>query len=646
MEKPLIKFFLLIFLIVTVLQNIKSQDISTGLVAHYEFENTTGDVIDAAGSHNGTNNGATRGIVGKIGNAFSFDGSDYITINNHSDISNYSEFTLSAWIYPTAPGSIQNILVKVNSGRDFVMQMSSSLKLNAHFYDGGYKHCYSTTSIQANQWIHTLCTWKNNEWKIYYNGILESSCSFTGYDPPWISSNMYIGALSSGSEKFVGLIDEVRIYNRALSSNDVSTLYNYTGSGSSPALSVNNISVNEDIGSATFTISLNQSTPQTISGNYSTSDETASEGSDYISTNGIFTIPANQMSTIIDVPIIDDSAIENIETFNLNLSNPVNATIVNGAGTCTVTDNDDTGTLECSSTITSFPYNEGFENSSNTWGNTTGDDTDWTRHTGATTSYYTGPSSAYEGNYYSYIESSSPNYPTKTAIILGPCFDLSGQSTAEFSFYYHMYGAAMGTLKLEASTNGITWNTLWIISGDQGDSWNQQTVNLSSYAGNTITLRFYGTTGSSYTSDIVVDNLSLTTTPAGGNSFWAQNGTNIYPTNSGNVGIGTLSPDEKLTVNGTIHSEEVIIDLSIPAPDYVFEPEYKLLSIAELEDFIEKNSHLPEFPPASEMETAGMTLSEMNLNLLKRIEELTLYILQQEKRIQEIEKQQNFENNK
>jgi len=142
---------------------------------------------------------------------------------------------------------------------------------------------------------------------------------------------------------------------------------------------------------------------------------------------------------------------------------------------------------------------------------------------------------------------------------------------------------------------------------------------------------------------MAVDNLSLSTA-SGGSSFWAQNGTDIYSTNAGNVGIGTTSPDQKLTVNGTIHAEEVIVDLSVPAPDYVFEKEYKLPPISELEYFIEKNSHLPEFPPAKEMETEGIILSQMNLNLLKRIEELTLYIIAQEKRILEIEKQYKIEN--
>jgi hypothetical protein len=103
---------------------------------------------------------------------------------------------------------------------------------------------------------------------------------------------------------------------------------------------------------------------------------------------------------------------------------------------------------------------------------------------------------------------------------------------------------------------------------------------------------------------------------------------------SGKIGIGTTTPDEKLTVNGIIHSSEIKVDLSVPAPDYVFEPKYKLTSLDELKRYIDENHHLPEIPPAQQMEKEGIKLSEMNMKLLKKIEELTLYLLQQQKQLQ------------
>lgn len=108
---------------------------------------------------------------------------------------------------------------------------------------------------------------------------------------------------------------------------------------------------------------------------------------------------------------------------------------------------------------------------------------------------------------------------------------------------------------------------------------------------------------------------------------WSTSGTNIYNSNTGKVGVGTANPDEKLTVKGKIHAEEVKVDLSVPGPDYVFSPEYNLMSLFQLKEFISNNKHLPEVPSAKEMEATGVNLGEMNMLLLKKIEELTLHLI-------------------
>ncbi len=100
-----------------------------------------------------------------------------------------------------------------------------------------------------------------------------------------------------------------------------------------------------------------------------------------------------------------------------------------------------------------------------------------------------------------------------------------------------------------------------------------------------------------------------------------------YNSFSGKVGIGTSTPDQALTVKGKIHSEEIIVDLNVPGPDYVFEAEYELASLAEIEAFINANKHLPEVPSAAQMEEEGIVLGEMNMLLLKKVEELTLHMI-------------------
>ncbi len=106
----------------------------------------------------------------------------------------------------------------------------------------------------------------------------------------------------------------------------------------------------------------------------------------------------------------------------------------------------------------------------------------------------------------------------------------------------------------------------------------------------------------------------------------------------GNVGIGTTIPDSRLTVKGKIHAEEVRVDLSVPAPDYVFTKDYDLLTIEEVQQHIVEQGHLPNIPSAIEMETNGVELGLMNMKLLEKIEELTLYTIEQEKEIEELKK--------
>ncbi|NOQ27949.1 MAG: T9SS type A sorting domain-containing protein [Bacteroidales bacterium] len=178
--------------------------------------------------------------------------------------------------------------------------------------------------------------------------------------------------------------------------------------------------------------------------------------------------------------------------------------------TLNVTTSDPAGT-GCTGGINSFPYNEGFESGIGTWTQDSNDDLDWTVDASGTPSSNTGPSSADEGTYYIYVESSSPNYPSKVAILNSPCLDLTAESSANFNFAYHMYGATMGTIELQASTDGTSWTTLWTKSGDQGNSWYNASVSLSSYYGTSVQLRYVATTGTSYTSDFAIDDISVTT---------------------------------------------------------------------------------------------------------------------------------------
>jgi hypothetical protein len=103
---------------------------------------------------------------------------------------------------------------------------------------------------------------------------------------------------------------------------------------------------------------------------------------------------------------------------------------------------------------------------------------------------------------------------------------------------------------------------------------------------------------------------------------------------NGNVGIGIINPLNKLDVNGTIHSQEVKVDMQ-GWSDFVFKKEYKLPTLEEVETHIDEKGHLENIPNEDEVLKNGINLGEMNSKLLQKIEELTLYAIQQNKKIEE-----------
>jgi hypothetical protein len=105
----------------------------------------------------------------------------------------------------------------------------------------------------------------------------------------------------------------------------------------------------------------------------------------------------------------------------------------------------------------------------------------------------------------------------------------------------------------------------------------------------------------------------------------------------GNVGIGTIDPKSyKLAVNGNVHAREVQVDIA-NWPDYVFNPVYQLMPLAQVKEFIDANHHLPEMPSDKEIAKEGIRLGEINKLLTKKIEELTLYLIEKDKKEKEQE---------
>jgi hypothetical protein len=109
--------------------------------------------------------------------------------------------------------------------------------------------------------------------------------------------------------------------------------------------------------------------------------------------------------------------------------------------------------------------------------------------------------------------------------------------------------------------------------------------------------------------------------------------------NEGNVGIGATNPQHKLSVNGTVQSTEVIVVAPEDFPDFVFNDEYRLMTLAELEEYISQHRHLPGIPSAKEVGEKGLHVGEMQARLLQKMEGLTLYVIDLKKENEALKKE-------
>jgi len=107
-------------------------------------------------------------------------------------------------------------------------------------------------------------------------------------------------------------------------------------------------------------------------------------------------------------------------------------------------------------------------------------------------------------------------------------------------------------------------------------------------------------------------------------------------TNISNMFTGA---DYVLIANGKIGAREIIVSLATPFPDYVFNPEYKLLSLSEIESHIKQHSRLPEMPSAEQVEKDGLEISKTTVLLVQKIEELTLHMIEMDKKIKILEEE-------
>ena len=196
----------------------------TGLVAAYGFDEGNGTTVaDSSGNNNtGTISGATWTTQGKFGNALSFNGtSSSVTVNDLNSLDLVTGMTLEAWVYPTAPMTDFRALVVKN----YVYYLYTSVRgyCGDGMTLGGFsgKHACHAQPLPLNTWTHLALTYDGSTVTLYKSGVQVASAPATGTMSN-TSGPLQVGASQYG-EHFPGLVDEVRIYNRALTAAEVQT---------------------------------------------------------------------------------------------------------------------------------------------------------------------------------------------------------------------------------------------------------------------------------------------------------------------------------------------------------------------------------------------------------------------------------------
>lgn len=224
-------------------------NLETGLVGHWTFDGpnlTTATATDSSGQGNSGSliSGPTR-VVGKIGQALTFDGSSsFIDAGNPAplNLSDENRFSLAAWVYPTAaPNGVgvisemynpTNTTVQYEIGFDIDLGVTPGSKLSVGFFNGSWRIIKDSADVSLNKWVFITGTWDGSMLRLYKDAIQVTSATPGGSLPATNYDKVVIGKrhdTAGLTNFFPGRIDDVRIYNRALSAAEVRQLYELGG---------------------------------------------------------------------------------------------------------------------------------------------------------------------------------------------------------------------------------------------------------------------------------------------------------------------------------------------------------------------------------------------------------------------------------
>jgi len=213
---------LIVFVVFMGAMSVEARDLVTdGLVGYWAFnaEDIEDDVVkDVWGEHDGVLIGEPEIVQGKFLEALQFDGvDDYVEVPDHEDLQLWERHTLEAWIYQLESRS-SRIIDKIGAGTANGPHLDTHPGTTLRTCAG---NCISTAATyNLEEWNHVAVTFDEGEIKLYINGVVEGEGSvaspLAGYD-----LSLKVAADSDGQNLFVGIIDEVRVYNRALGEEEI-----------------------------------------------------------------------------------------------------------------------------------------------------------------------------------------------------------------------------------------------------------------------------------------------------------------------------------------------------------------------------------------------------------------------------------------
>ncbi|MCW0484069.1 LamG domain-containing protein [Gaoshiqia sediminis] len=227
-----------------------SSTLLNNAVCWLDFEGTSGAVVDSSGNgHDGTNYGADRGITGKVGNAFQFDGAngDYVDIPSDAAFNITAALTMAAWVYPTGAGFQIVAGIPYSTSGHSSPYFSFSLQLATHDASNVYARIFASTPagmktspkttgvyVPLNQWSLIIATFEGDAVRAYVNDGAAASTAFSATTLNTYSNPLWVGKNGGGGEQLEGKLCQFILWDRVLTSGERTELWN-SGDGVSHA---------------------------------------------------------------------------------------------------------------------------------------------------------------------------------------------------------------------------------------------------------------------------------------------------------------------------------------------------------------------------------------------------------------------------